>query len=97
MLNSLINFLKSLLGSSNDGFKPSKSDKELMENTQVRLSLALTFGVTPGTVLRSLPGVVVHVDGIDDGTIACRVLDATDSRHIGTITDGKIVYAQPAA
>ena len=82
-----------LTGRQADGFKPSKGDKELMENVKARLTLMDGLDQPEGTVIRTIPGATVRFLPLAGGATPTVF---ANNRPVGSITpDGQIVYVQP--
>jgi hypothetical protein len=85
-----------LTGRESDGFKPAKSDKELMENVKDRLAMLGSLQQPAGTVLRSIPGATVKFLPLAGTVVPTVFTDEQPPRPVGSITsDGQIVYVQP--
>ena len=79
---------------SGSGFRPARSDRELMESVLARLTMLGALDRPSGTVLRSIPGVIVKFLPMA-GMVTPTVYEAGTDRPIGSIVNDKIVYVQP--
>ena len=82
-----------LTNRQSDGFKPSKSDKRLMENVRTRLSMFGKLEEPAGTVIRAIPGVTVRFLPLAGRVVPTVYTDR--NRAVGSIASGgQIVYVQ---
>lgn len=95
--HSMLGRLWNKLFGRNDDYMPHSTDRETMEGVRARLKMAGGLQQSQGTVIRSIPGVIVEFFLQEDGAAHATVFDK-DDRVVGRITpEGEIVYIRPSA
>lgn len=86
--------LLSILTGRQNGFKPTKNDRLLIDNVYSRLCLFGTLDQPEGTTIRSIPGAIVEFMMVDGAVVA--MVTTRDNRRVGYIEpSGRIHYLRP--